>query len=215
MANLNIFVLVCMAIGAALCFLGLQILWKQRLFRHALTLLLCLSFLAAGGLTIVLGLGMLEYHTVSPNRSLATIHFKHRGGNRFSARIKDYQGGEYLQELEGDFWQLEARLIGPSKKLIPGAAPMLRFEGFYVVSRTASNTIKVERTVERLHRAGNNIDSWKWLKRLPKFDQLASLEVTRTMKKPLKDMAIYSISLARGGLVAEEISSKLQPNDNL
>lgn len=205
MDNLNIFVLIFVVSGGILCALAAKILWQQNLFKHLLVLLLCLIFLGGGFLAILLGLGMLEYAAAPADKPLATLYFSRQTGNRFGVRIKDYKGGEYFQELEGEYWQLDARLIRFGQSLPLKAGPLVRLEHFYVLSRLSDNTVNVEQSVATPHREGNKIDAWRWLKKIPKLNRLASFEMSRTLKKPLKHNTVYTVSLGARGLVAENV----------
>lgn len=205
MENLNIFVLVFVVSGGLLCVFAAQILWKQNLFKQLFVLVLCLICLGSGVLAILLGLGMLEYTVTPANQPLATLYMNRIAGNQFSVRVKDYKGDEYTQDIEGDYWQLDARLIRPSKSLPLEAGPLIRLEHLYVLNRLSHNTINIQRSVQTLHRADNKIDAWQWLKKIPWLNRLALFEISRTMKKPFENRAVYTISLNRMGLVADRI----------
>lgn len=205
MDNLNIFVLIFVVSGGVLCAWAAKILWKHNLFKHPLVLLLCLIFMGGGLLAILLGLGMIEYAAAPADKPLATLYFSRQTGKQFSVRIKDYKGDEYFQQLEGEYWQLDARLIRFGQSLPLKAGPLARLEHFYVLNRLSDNTVNIERSVATLHREGNKIDAWRWLKKIPKLNRLASFEMTRTMKKPLKHNTVYIVSLGARGLVAENV----------
>ena len=214
MENLNIFVLVFVVSGGILCALAARILWKQNLIKQMLVLLPCLMFLGGGLLAILLGLGMLEYVVIPSKKPLATIYFNRKTGNQFNVRIKDYKGDEYSQDLEGDYWQLDARLIRLSKNLPLKAVPLIRLENFYVLKRLSDNTVDVQRSVETLHRAGNKINAWQWLKKVPRLNRLASFEINRTLKKPFENRTVYTISLSATGLVAKKIPLAAHSTNN-
>ncbi len=214
MENLNIFVLVFVVSGGILCALAIQVLRKQNLFKHMLVLLPCLMILGGGFVAILLGLDMLEYTDVPSNKPLATIYFNRKTGDHFSVRVKDYKGDEYSQELEGDYWQLDARVIRLSKNLPLKAGPLIRLEHFCVLNRLPNNTVNVERSVGTLHRAANKIDAWQWLKKVPRLNRLVSFEISRTMKKPLENKAVYTISLSTRGLIAENIPLTANSTNN-
>ena len=214
MENLNVFVLVFVVSGGVLCALAAQILWKKNLFKHMLVLILCLMLLGGGLLAILLGLDMLEYTAIPANKPLATLYLNRKTGNQFSVRIKDYKGDEYSQDLEGDYWQLDTRLIRLSKSLPLKAGPLIRLEHLYVLNRLSDNKVNVERSVETLHRAGNKIDAWQWLKKIPRLNRLASFEINRTMKKPLENRTVYIIRLSATGLIAEKIPLATNPTNN-
>jgi hypothetical protein len=214
MENLNILTLVFVVLGGIFCVIAVRILWKQKLFKYIPALLLSLTFLAVGTLAIWSGLDLLGYESIVVNKPVATVYFKRESGKRYRAHIKDYKGHEYIRELEGNYWQLDARILSLDSRLSFGMAPKFRLENFYVLNRTSNNTISVERTSQPLHPTESKIDAGQWLKKTLWLNKIFSLHTTRTMKQPLDDLAVYTISLTNLGLVAKKTSATPGLNDD-
>ena len=214
MENLNILTLVFIVSGGVLCVMAIRFLWKYEVFKYLPVLLLSLAFLTAGTVAIYSGLDLLEYNSIPVNKPVATVYFKRESGKRFRVHVKDYKGREYIRELEGNYWQLDSRVLSLDERLSFGLAPMFRLEYLYVLNRTSANAIRIERATEPLHPTGSKIDAGQWLKKTPWLNKLFSLHTTRTMKQPLDDLAVYTISLTKLGLVAEKTSSATGSNDD-
>ena len=214
MENLNTLTLIFIVSGGVLCVIALRLLWKHRVFKYLPVLLLSIVFLTGGTLAIYSGLDLLEYNSIPVDNPVATVYFKRESGKLFRVHVKDYKGREYIRELEGNYWQLDSRVLSLDERLSFGIAPMFRLEHLYVLNYTAANAIGVKRDTEPLHATGSKIDAGQWLKKTPWLNKVFSLHTTRTMKQPLDDLAVYTISLTKLGLVAEKASASTGSNDD-
>lgn len=205
MEQLNIYVLALFIGGGVLCLLTLRLFWKQGLIKHLPALFVGLVLSGAGGVFIALGLGLLDYQIVPRDKMLATVYFSQTGGGSYAVRVKTPGGSESSLTVHGEHWQMDARTLNGNRRLPFNLQPLARLENFYVYSRNQrTQSVEIQRLPLGEPRNRVNVDTWQWLKKVPGLRTLLGFEVTRTLRKPMSDKAVYRVSASDLGLVAEQ-----------
>ncbi len=208
MAQLNVYVLALFVSGGLLCALTLRLFWKQGLIKYLPVLFLGLLLSGVGGVFIALGLGLLEYQVVPPDKTLATVYFTQTRDQSFAVKVKMSGGSQSSLTLQGDHWQIDARTLNGDRRLPFDIQPLARLENFYVYSRNQQlQNVDIQRVPVGERRHPVNLDTWQWLKQAPGLRALLDFEVTRTVRQPMLDETVYRISMSNLGLVAEQTST--------
>lgn len=165
------------------------------------------AFLGAFGLLIVaisslVGWNVWTYHRLSDEISVASIGFTKEGPKRFLAIITSEGQPTRQLTLEGDEWQLDARLITwkPWARLL-GAAPMYRLD------RLSGRYRDIEQARSRpvsAHALTINpgIDLWAFARDGGDWVPGVDAAYGTAVFLPMADGAKYRVTLSSHGLVA-------------
>lgn len=206
MQQLNIYVLFLFVVGGLLCALTLRLFWKHGVLRHLPALVLGLVLSGAGGVFIALGLGLLDYQIVPEDKLLATVYFSKAGDDDYAVRIVTSGDGESSLMLRGEHWQMDARTLNGDRRLPFNIQPLARLENVYVYNRNPrTQSVEIQEIAVGQRRYAINVDTWQWLKEIPGLRSLLDFEVTRTIRNPIADKAVYRVSMSALGLVAERV----------
>ncbi len=187
---------------AGLCGLvALRILWGQGIGR-VIIMLCCLGLLsvAAGG--IVGGLDLLTYHKSDVGQDIATVKIEKIGARQFRVTVVDGAGDSYLRQIDGEQWQLAARVITPGElipdQLSPG--PVYRLDK---LSGLATGIGGDDLTDEDYPLSTDKgvVDLWLWLTGTPQ-QRLLSASYASTGYVPMLNGQVYAVRLDTNGLVA-------------
>lgn len=196
----------------ALGLLGIIVLWvaARILFnRHWLLGWLRgtfgLAFVALAGLIALLAYDVLSYRALPVDKPLATISFKADGG---AYRVNLLQGSEENSVLlEGDLWQLDARLLQWK-----GLAQLIGLQPGYRLEKLSGRFLSIEqqnlaqRTRVDLAHSLYGVDLWRWLRLNQRDLFIFDPQAVRVTYLPIADNAVYTISLSPTGLLAEPMN---------
>lgn len=195
--------LVALVVGGLCVLLALRILWGQGIIGRFILMLFCLLLLAIGAGGIVGGLDLLTYHKVGPGQEVATIKIEKTGARQYRVTVVDGGGDSYLREIDGEQWQLAARVI-TSGNLIPAsieAIPLYRLDKLAALSTGAVGN-DIADTNYPLATAAGPVDLWLWLTGKPQMQRLLSVGYVSTGYVPMVNGAIYGVRLEGGRLIA-------------
>nr|WP_298140376.1 hypothetical protein [uncultured Pseudomonas sp.] len=164
-----------------------------------------IAFLALAGLVGLVAYDLYSYTPLPENRPLATLSFK---GNGTRYQVNVLEGGhERTVTLEGDLWQLDARVLQWK-----GLAALIGLEPGYRLERLSGRFLAIEEQALAQHtgvalaKSLYGIDLWRWL-RLGKHDLLMfDPQAQRVNYLPMADEAVFSVSLTPTGLLAEPMN---------
>ncbi len=178
--------------------------WRER--RHLaaghrlLWALLCLS---TGLLTALLATALLGYRRLSAETPIARLQAQQLGAQRFAIVLTTADGTRLPFELNGDQWQLDARVIKWTAGAVIGGAPPL-----YQLDRISGRYIDVSRERE----AGKSafalstpqpFDLWHLKRQFPRYLPWIDADFGSSAYLPLVDGGAYDVTLAAaGGLIA-------------
>ncbi len=165
-----------------------------------------LLFVAAAVLVVLVAKDLSTYAPLPEGRPLATLSFQAEGPQRY--RVNLMEGGEERQVmLDGDLWQLDARLFKWK-----GLAALIGLQTGYRLERLSGRFLAIEQQQMALHprvqlsQSAYGIDLWRWA-RLGQHDLfLFDPQAQRVTYLPIADGAMYAVSLSPTGLLAQPLN---------
>ena len=200
METLNVLATFFVVLGGAFCFMAARIIWVYRA-SNSLLVLVFLFLSSCGVLSILSGFNLLQYHSIEDDKVLATVYFKQLSDKQFSIRLQDHLGREYNSEIQGNHWQVSARVIRWNTQLFPNALPMVRLEMMSGLDRKSRKDFSAQQATQALHPHSAMPDAWLWLNKFSQLNRLVSFQPRQTKQQPLKDQAIVKLMLTEQGLV--------------
>lgn len=193
---------VVLLVSAGLCVLiALRILWGQGVGRFII-MLVCLGFLSIGTGGIVGGLDLLTYHKPGSGQEIATVKFEKTGSRQFRVTVVDGAGQSYLRQIDGEQWQLAARIIKPGDLIADqsGMGPLYRLDKLSGLSTGVQGDDMADEDFPLIAERGV-VDLWLWLTGIPQ-QRLLVASYASTGYAPMLDNQVYVVRLDAQGLVA-------------
>lgn len=164
-----------------------------------------LAFLALAGLIGLVAYDLRSYAPLPEGKPLVTLSFQAEGSQY---RVNLLEGGrERSVTLEGDLWQLDARLLQWK-----GLAALIGLQPGYRLERLSGRFLAIEqqtlaqRARVNLAQSPYGIDLWRWL-RVGQHDLfMFDPQARRVNFLPIADDAVYAVSLTPAGLLAEPMN---------
>lgn len=165
-----------------------------------------LAFLALAALVGVVAYDLLSYSPLPEDKPLLTLSFSADGPQRY--RVSLLEGGEERQvTLEGDLWQLDARLLRWK-----GLASLIGLQPGYRLEKLSGRFLAIEQQESArnaqitLAQSPYGVDLWRWL-RLDQHDLfLFDPEAARVTYLPITDGAMFNVTLSPTGLLAKPMN---------
>ncbi|MDG9927505.1 MULTISPECIES: hypothetical protein [Pseudomonas] len=187
-------------------FIAARILFTPHWFLAWLRGTVGLAFLALALLIGVVAYDLRSYDPQVQDRPLVTLSFAADGPQRY--RVSVIEGAEERQvTLEGDLWQLDARLLGWK-----GLAALIGLEPGYRLERLSGRFLAIEQQQTARHaqvqlaQSPYGIDLWRWLRLGQRDLFLFDAQAGRVTYLPIADGAAYSVSLSPTGLLAKPMN---------
>lgn len=164
-----------------------------------------IAFLALAGLIGLVAYDLYSYASLPEDKPLATLSFQ-GDGTRY--RVSILEGGhERTVTLEGDLWQLDARVLQWK-----GLAALIGLEPGYRLERLSGRFLAIEQQAlaqqagVALATSPYGVDLWRWL-RLGQHDLfMFDPQAHRVTYLPMADDAVFSVSLTPTGLLAQPVN---------
>lgn len=187
-------------------FIAARILLTRSWFLGWLRGTLGLAFLGLATLVGVVAYDLLSYGALPEGKPLLTLSFAAEGPQRY--RVNLLEGGEERAvTLEGDLWQLDARLLRWK-----GLAALIGLQPGYRLEKLSGRFLAIEQQESAryaqvsLAQSPYGIDLWRWL-RLGQHDLfLFDPQAARVTYLPIADGAMFSVSLSPTGLLAQPMN---------
>ncbi|TRX73500.1 hypothetical protein [Pseudomonas mangiferae] len=165
-----------------------------------------LLFVAAAVLVALVAKDLSTYAPLPEGKPLVTLSFQAEGPQRY--RVNLMQGGEEHQVmLDGDLWQLDARLFKWK-----GLAALIGLQTGYRLERLSGRFLAIEQQQMAQHarvqlaESAYGIDLWRWA-RLGQHDLfLFDPQAQRVTYLPIADGAVYAVNLSPTGLLAQPLN---------
>ena len=191
-------------------FIAARILFAPNWFLAWLRGTAGLAFLALALLIGVIAYDLRSYDPQVQDKPLVTLSFSADGPQRY--RVNLLEGGEEREvTLEGDLWQLDARLLGWK-----GLAALIGLQPGYRLETLSGRFLAIEQQQSArfarvaLAESPYGIDLWRWL-RLGQHDLfLFEPQAARVTYLPIADGAVFSVSLGPTGLMAQPMNQVAQ-----
>jgi len=186
-------------------FIAARILFNSHWFLGWLRGTFGIAFLALAGLIGLVAYDLYSYTPLPQDKPLATLSFQ-ADGARY--RVGILEGGhERTVTLEGDLWQLDARVLQWK-----GLAALIGLEPGYRLERLSGRFLAIEqqalapRAGVALAQSPSGVDLWRWL-RLGSHDLfMFDPQAFRVTYLPMADDAVFSVSLTPTGLLAQPMN---------
>lgn len=177
--------------------------WVFGFIRGSIGLLL----LAAALMIVLVAADVYSYRNLADEHSVGTVAFRKLGDQHFEARFSDEDGLAQRFELQGDQWQLDARLLkwkGPLARWgIQPAYRLDRLSGRYL---TLQDERSKQRTAHQLTGSNYGIDVWKALRGVDKQLSFVDAVYGSATFLPMEDGAVYEVRITHSGLMARPMN---------
>ena len=161
-------------------------------------------------LTIVLGLSakdIASYKAAENAQTIATLSFRNKEANTYQVEIQETSGVFYTNEIEGQQWQLNARMF----KWVPLVGAMGFRQGYRLEDirgrfiELQIDKVMPKREPEQLNRSGT-IDVWKILNDSPDSLSSVSAYISTPGFIPVADGAIFDVVLSGQNLTVNPLN---------
>jgi hypothetical protein len=154
-------------------------------------------------LTCGLGISLRGYRLLTAEEPVASLSARQTGPQQFSLRVDFPDGSHRSAALNGDEWQLDARVIKWTPRAIElGAEPLYRVDRLSGRYRDATQAAATTPSVVDLS-TESILDLWQLKRQFPQWLPWIDAEYGSAAYLPMIDGANYRVSLsASGGLVA-------------
>jgi hypothetical protein len=152
-----------------------------------------------------------SYKQLSKEQTIANISFTKIEPQKYQVSLVDSEGVEQLFELNGDLWQLDARIIKWSKLFAgAGLTPGYRLDRisgrYYALEEEKSG----KRTVYELGNSKSVIDLWSWARQFGKNITIVDASYGSATYLPMEDGALFSVILSSTGLLARPLNDRAE-----
>ena len=176
--------------------------WLLAWLRGTAGLLVLALALLAG----VVAYDLRSYDVQVQDRPFLTLTFAADGPQRY--RVNLLEGSKEREVvLEGDLWQLDARLLGWK-----GLAALIGLEPGYRLEKLSGRFLAIEQQQTARHAqvqlaaSPYGIDLWHWLRLTRRDLFLFDPQAARVTYLPIADGAAFSVSLSPTGLLARPLN---------
>ena len=205
---LSAFAVLIIVLAIALLYIGAKLLWKGSWLLGFLRGMLGFSLLLASGLAVLLALEIFSFERWEAEKPVATLSFEQVGDQVYKATfVIPEQGVEKSFEINGDQWQLDARIIRWKDW-----ASALGAEPGYQLDRLSGRyySLEDERTKKRaVHTVGeehHTVDIWSWLHEHRDLVPIIEAKYGSATYLPMVDGALFQVRLSSSGLTARAMN---------
>lgn len=185
-----------------------RMLWQTSWFVGFCRGLFGLGLLALAGLIALTAFDVYSYKQVLQEQVVATINFDRIEDQHYFAVLADKDGKEQRVELRGDQWQLDARIVKWDGYLATlGIKPAFRLERLSGRYYDIEKETTARRTAYTVHNSLYGVDVWKIFNTNPDWVPVIDAVYGSATYLPMKDGALFEISLSNTGLVARPINA--------
>lgn len=149
------------------------------------------------------GTGLVGWHRLTAEAQVATIEARQLAPQRYAVAVTTPDGTRREVEIDGDDWQLDARVVKwTPRAVVLGAPPLYRLERLGGRWHDVEQARAGPYSVHALDRSGR-IDPFPLLRQMPRRLAVVDADYGSSAWLPLVDGGRYAVSLsAGGGLVA-------------
>jgi hypothetical protein len=184
-----------------------KMLWQNSWFVGFCRGFFGLALVGLAAVIAVTAFDLYSYKQVLQEQVVATIHFDKIEDQHYFAVLSDKNGQEQRVELRGDQWQLDARIVKWKGYLASfGLKPAYRLERlsgrYYDIEQETTE----KRTAYNVHPEFYGVDVWQLVNKHPDWLPVVDAVYGSATYLPMKDGALFEISLSNTGLVARPIN---------
>jgi hypothetical protein len=187
--------------------LTLRVLLRGSWFLAWLRGMLGLSLLLITALLIFTALDIYSYRQLSAEKHIATLSFSKTEPQSYQVSLVDSEGHESKYSINGDLWQLDARLL-----TWKAAAAALGLKPGYRLERLSGRYYSLEqeqrqpRSIYALSASFSQLDVWALLHSSKAFSAFVNAQYGNSTYMPMADGALYSVHLNASGLIARPLN---------
>jgi hypothetical protein len=165
-----------------------------------------LAFVAVAGFILLLADDLRSYQPLIADAPLVTVSFQAQGQQSYQVSLQE-GAVERVFTLEGDLWQLDARLLQWK-----GLAALIGLQTGYRLEKLSGRFLAIEQQDKALHteailaQSRYGVDLWRWLRTGPHDLFLLNAQARRVTYLPMADQAVYSVTLTPTGLLAQPLN---------
>lgn len=184
-----------------------KMLWQNSWFVGFFRGFFGLALVGLAAVIAVTAFDLYSYKQVLQEQVVATIHFDKVENQHYFAVLSDKNGREQRVELRGDQWQLDARIVKWKGYLASfGLKPAYRLERlsgrYYDIEQETTE----KRTAYKVQPEFYGVDVWQVLNKHPDWLPVVDAVYGSATYLPMRDGALFEISLSNTGLVARPIN---------
>jgi hypothetical protein len=181
---------------------------RGRLIRAVGATLSLLTSLAVAAVAVLLLFSYYSYERLTAEQVISTIEFRRIAPDTYRARVMVRNEVDQLFELNGDEWQMDARIVSWTPP-----ATILGLEPIYRLERLSGRyaDIERERTEPRTVHALTEteiIDVWTVAQRFPVLLPGVDAHYGTATFVPMADGARFEVSLTRDAIIARPVNRK-------
>jgi hypothetical protein len=184
-----------------------KMLWQNSWFVGFCRGLFGFFLIGVAAVIAVMAFDLYSYKQVLQEQPVATINFDKIEEQHYFAVLSDKNGREQRVELRGDQWQLDARIVKWKGYLAGfGLKPAYRLERlsgrYYDIEQETTE----KRTAHSVHPSLYGVDVWQIINDHPEWLPVVDAVYGSATYLPMKDGALFEISLSNTGLVARPVN---------
>ncbi len=169
--------------------------------------LIGVSFIVVAVLLAFAALDLYSYKQLLKEQSVANLSFSQQSPQVYKVSLVDEDGREQTYIVNGDLWQLDARILKRNKSLAGlGLSPGYRLDrlsGRYISLEEERSS---ERSVHDLSNSRSVLDMWAWFNQSGQMLELLDAQYGSATYLPMADGALFSVTLSGSGLLARPLS---------
>ncbi|MGD8176614.1 cation/multidrug efflux pump [Marinimicrobium sp. ARAG 43.8] len=194
-------------LGLAFAYMALRLLARRHWLLGFVRGLLGLGLLVVALMLALASMDLFSYRQLTQEQAVATLSFKRLAEQRYEATLVHSNGEEETFELQGDQWQLDARLI-KWKGMVAGLGvhPGYRLDRLSGRYYSLTEERSAERTVYGLASDRWGPDLWSWVNRHPEWFPLVDARYGSATFVPMADNALFEVRLSATGLLARPLN---------
>lgn len=159
-------------------------------------------------LLVLMALDFHSYKQFQQEQSIANLSFSKIAPQHFTVSLVDSDGVEWVHELKGDLWQLDAKIIKWNTTIAGlGLSPGYRLDRlsgrYYSLEMEQSE----QRTVYQLE-SSSTLDLWSWLREYGQKINILDASYGSATYLPMEDGALFSVTLSNTGLLTRPLNSR-------
>lgn len=187
--------------GLLLLLAGFRRLFRGRLVGGTGRLLGSMLMLAGAALIVAVGMNLHTYHRLTVERPVATLAFEQLGTQRYRVVISEPDGLSRRYLLEGDEWQLDARILKWH-----GLANLMGLDAGYRLERVSGRYRSAGQATRRRHSAfdlsrDRGIDVWQVAMEHRDWVPWVDAVYGNATYQPMADGAEYTVWVNQSGLI--------------
>jgi hypothetical protein len=168
-----------------------------------------LVFVAAAAVIALVAWDLRGYQPLLAEQQIGTLAFSQLDEQHFAVTLVDPAGNEQRFELNGDMWQLDARVLKWTDSLA-----RIGFKPGYRLDRLSGRYVSLEdeqnrpRSVVALRSDKPLLDVWQLLRSVNRYFFLIDASYGSATYLPMSDGALFSVSMGSTGLVARPLNDR-------